>query len=84
MIADGLNKFIWQGNLVVLDQFRLTFEDLVQYSPRHSSSQALPSPISPKPSECNFGWRDRWWLNKTSQEFIFELPDSRHGRSNTS
>ncbi len=53
---------------MVLDQLRLTFEDLVQYSPRHSSSQALPSPISPKPSECNFGWRDRWWLNKTSAQ----------------
>ena len=53
---------------MTLDQIRLTIDDLAQYNPKLSSSQVLLSPIAPKPSQCNFGWRDRWWLHKSSAQ----------------
>ena len=50
---------------MTLDQIRLDAADLSAYNPYLSSSQPLLSPISPRPSECDLGWRDRWWLHQT-------------------
>jgi|TARA_B100001964_G_C14013127_1_gene500306 hypothetical protein len=51
--------------LMTLEQIRLDVADLSPYDPYLSSSQPLLSPISPRPSECDLGWRDRWWLHQT-------------------
>ncbi len=52
------------------DSIRLTASDLTEVSARHASAQEIYSPTAPREPTAQFGWRDRWWLNRRAAEQV--------------
>lgn len=55
---------------ISLESIQLTESDLSDYSARLSSQQELYSLTAPAKPIAQFGWRDRWWLNRAPSEQI--------------
>lgn len=55
---------------LTLEHIQLTTDDLADVAAHHASSQELYSPTAPKSPVAQFGWRDRWWLNRTAAESV--------------
>lgn len=56
--------------IVTLESIQLTSDDLKDVTARHASAQELYSPTAPKPPIAQFGWRDRWWLNRSAAQQV--------------
>ena len=50
---------------ITLESIQLTESDLSDFSARLSSQQELYSLTAPAKPIAQFGWRDRWWLNRS-------------------
>ena len=74
---------------ITLESIQLTESDLSEYSARLSSQQELYSLTAPAKPIAQFGWRDRWWLNRAPAEQIavnywfYQTADEAHTAADT-